>query len=137
MHSNTAFTLDGTNTRVGFRANLPLANMTGCQALSSVRAELSLRSACDTAMHALFDKTLNVYMKQLNTGFVHMVDWTCLLRLKLLGSGGLLPDSSTSHTLHRDRQQLRLLLIRHHLDGLHGDRVRRGKLLTTPCVFFF
>ena len=95
LRNNTAFTLDGTNTRFGFRANLPLAGMTGCQALSSVRAELSLQSACDTAMQALFDKALNFYMTQ--SGFVHMVDWTCLLRLKLLGTGGLLPDSSTSY----------------------------------------
>ena len=98
LRNNTAFTLDGTNTRFGFRANLPLAGMTGCQALSSVRAELSLQSACDTAMQALFDKTLNVYMTQAATGFVYMVDWTCLLRLKLLAAtGGLLPDSSTSY----------------------------------------
>jgi hypothetical protein len=97
LRNNTAFTLDGTNTRFGFRANLPLAGMTGCQALSSVRAELSLQSACDTAMQALFDKALNFYMIQSQSGFVHMVDWTCLLRLKLLGTGGLLPLSSASY----------------------------------------
>lgn len=99
LRNNTAFVLDGTNTRFGFRANLPLAGMTGCQALSSVRAELSLKSACDAAMQALFDKALNGYMAPSN-GFAHVVDWTCLVRLKLLaasGSGGLLPQSSTSY----------------------------------------
>ena len=51
-----------------------------------------------------FDKTLNVYMAPAN-GFAHVVDWTCLLRLKLLaaaGAGGLLPLSSESYQARGD-----------------------------------
>ena len=99
LRNNTEFALEGTSTRIGFRANLPLAAMTGCQAMSSVRAELSLQPACDAALQGLFDTALNGYMAPSN-GFAHVVDWTCLLRLRLLaasGSGGLLPLSSTSY----------------------------------------
>lgn len=88
LRSGVEFALSGTTAKWSFRAGLPLDKMTGCGALSSVRAEMTLLDACDAAGRDWFDRVLAVYLTECASGFVHIVDWMCLKRRKYLVASG-------------------------------------------------
>ena len=90
--------VSGSREDLHFRTNLPLQILNGNCKMSSAHVHLTLVNACDTITRALFDTSLALYLASC-TGFVHVIDWTCLLRKKYLVAAGtgILVASTTKY----------------------------------------
>ena len=90
----------GSREDLHFRTDLPLQLLKGDCKMSSTHVQLTRLDACDAAARALFDSALQLFLGACN-GFVHVIDWTCLLRLKLLAAPaqgtGLLAAATTAY----------------------------------------
>ena len=99
LRGGTPVAIHGTREDFHFRAQLPLQNQKGDCGFNVTHTHLSRVSPCDTATRTLFDQSLQLVLPNTTNGLVHVVDWTCLLRLKYLAAApgtGLLP-LSTAH----------------------------------------
>ena len=90
--------VSGSREDLHFRTDLPLQLLQGDCKISSAHVHLTRLDACDTAARAVLDGALQLFLGACN-GFVHVIDWTCLLRLKLLAATGtgLLATATTAY----------------------------------------
>ena len=105
--------IQGTREDFHFRARLPLQIQKGDCGYNVTHTHLTRVSPCDTVTRTLFDQSLQLVLPDPTNGLVHVVDWTCLLRLKYLAAAGtgLLPRSTA------------------HYQSTVGDAVKEGTFL--------